>query len=138
MKNQIQNDIAVEVLSSVSTAARLGTGRVHVGQKLGRVVALTKSSKVFAVGASRRAAKAASRFSGAGLERSVLCQRSARPRHFAFAGSSGIISLQALLLSSPVSIRAVCKPPNALPPNHSLNRTHCGMRLKALHFILGF
>jgi len=22
-------------------------------------------------------------------------------------------------------------------PNHSLNRTHCGMRLKALHFILG-
>ena len=25
---------------------------------------------------------------------------------------------------------------NALP-NHSLNRTHCGMRLKALHFILG-
>ena len=24
-----------------------------------------------------------------------------------------------------------------LPPNHSLNRTHCGMRLKALHFILG-
>ncbi len=26
---------------------------------------------------------------------------------------------------------------NALP-NHSLNRTHCGVRLKALHFILGF
>ena len=24
-----------------------------------------------------------------------------------------------------------------LTPNHSLNRTHCGMRLKALHFILG-
>ena len=23
-------------------------------------------------------------------------------------------------------------------PNHSLNRTHCGMRLKARHFILGF
>ena len=23
------------------------------------------------------------------------------------------------------------------PPNHSLNRTHCGMRLKARHFILG-
>ena len=22
-------------------------------------------------------------------------------------------------------------------PNHSLNRTHCGMRLKARHFILG-
>jgi len=26
---------------------------------------------------------------------------------------------------------------NALP-NHSLNRTHCGVRLKARHFILGF
>ena len=25
----------------------------------------------------------------------------------------------------------------AVPPNHSLNRTHCGMRLKARHFILG-
>jgi hypothetical protein len=26
---------------------------------------------------------------------------------------------------------------NTLRPNHSLNRTHCGMRLKARHFILG-
>jgi hypothetical protein len=25
----------------------------------------------------------------------------------------------------------------AASSNHSLNRTHCGMRLKALHFILG-
>ena len=25
----------------------------------------------------------------------------------------------------------------AVPPNHSLNRTHCGMRPKARHFILG-
>ena len=25
----------------------------------------------------------------------------------------------------------------AAPPNHSLNRTHYGMRLKARHFILG-
>ena len=25
-----------------------------------------------------------------------------------------------------------------LRPNHSLNRTHCGVRLKARHFILGF
>ena len=24
-----------------------------------------------------------------------------------------------------------------LTPNHSLNRTHCGMGLKARHFILG-
>ena len=26
----------------------------------------------------------------------------------------------------------------ALMPNHSLNRTHCGVRPKARHFILGF
>jgi len=25
----------------------------------------------------------------------------------------------------------------SMPPNQSLNRTHCGMRLKARHFILG-
>jgi hypothetical protein len=25
----------------------------------------------------------------------------------------------------------------ALRPNHSLNRTHCGMQLKARHLILG-
>ncbi len=24
------------------------------------------------------------------------------------------------------------------PPSHSLNRTHCGIRPKARHFILGF
>ena len=28
-------------------------------------------------------------------------------------------------------------PRSKLTPNHSLNRTHCGMRPKARHFILG-
>ena len=36
--------------------------------------------------------------------------------------------------------RAMSLPANAANalPNNSLNRTHCGMRLKARHFILGF
>jgi len=29
------------------------------------------------------------------------------------------------------------EPISCVWPNHSLNRTHCGMRLKGLHFILG-
>jgi len=36
--------------------------------------------------------------------------------------------------------RAMSLPANAANalPNNSLNRTHCGMRPKARHFILGF
>ncbi len=34
--------------------------------------------------------------------------------------------------------KAILHHTNTLRPNHSLNRTHCGMRLKARHFILGF
>ena len=41
----------------------------------------------------------------------------------------------ALVFCSTLFIGQVRRPP--LMPNNSLNRTHCGMRLKALHFILG-
>ena len=33
--------------------------------------------------------------------------------------------------------KAILHRAKTLRPNHSLNRTHCGMRLKARHFILG-
>ena len=37
-----------------------------------------------------------------------------------------------------VFLRGDLRPGAEYTPNHSLNRTHCGVRQKALHFILGF
>jgi len=137
MQSKSPNNIAVAVLSSVRTVAQNETCRWHAAQKHGRCLALAMSHQVFVAGASRRAAKAAGQFLGAGVVSSVAHQRSNRPRHFAVASSSGIIASGVSLLSSPASTRAHFKVANTLPPNHSLNRTRCGMRLKPRHFILG-
>jgi hypothetical protein len=43
------------------------------------------------------------------------------------------MSTAAIIVQAAITLTRMTK----LRPNHSLNRTHCGMRLKALHFILG-
>jgi len=127
MQAKTPNNIAAASLSSVHTAAPHGAFRLRVAKAPSIGHALTKSQKVLVVSASRRAAEAASQFLGAGIGRSVVRQRSSRPRHFAFACSSGIITAQVALVSSPVSTNAPGKAANPLPPNRSLNRTHCGV-----------
>jgi hypothetical protein len=117
MQAKGSNNIAAAVLSSVRTVAPHGTCRRRAAQKNGSCLAFAQSHQVFAVGASRRAAKAAGQFFGAGVGRSVAHQRTSRPRHFAIASSSGIITSSVSLPSSPVGIRAHFQVANTLPPN---------------------
>ncbi len=104
METKSPSNSAAATLPSVSTAAPQGTCRPRSAPELGRVVFVTRSKKVLAVGTSRGAAEAASQFSGAGLGRPVVCQCSLGPRYFAFNVTA-----------------------KKLTPNHSLNRTHCGV-----------
>jgi len=127
MKVEDQNNIAAAILPSFSTAAPYETCRLLAAQTLGHAVALTQSQKCSPLALRAALLRQRSQFVGAGFERLVPCQRSVRPRHFALGSSSGIITSQASPFPSPVSVRAVCKVSNALRPNRSLNRTHCGI-----------
>jgi hypothetical protein len=51
---------------------------------------------------------------------------------------SQVASTLIVLGSEHINTKHAHHPTREMRPNHSLNRTHCGVRQKARHFILGF
>ncbi len=127
MQNDDQNYIAVANLSSVSIAAPHRSCLMQAAQRHGSVVAPAMSKKCSPVALRAALLRQRSQFTSAGIERPTPYQRPIRPRRFAFGSSSGIIASQVSLLPSSFKTETSSKFAKALPPNHSLNRTFCGV-----------